>query len=70
MNSKSTHAVVGLWGNDRTITRGLGQADSQVSISESKNADPGLGGPSPVESLAIGPSRGTWRTSAPAKSGA
>ena len=74
MNARSTQAVVGLCGNDRMITRGLGQVSSQFSISESKNASPGVGAP-PGSSWpgpgwpALGPSRRTWRTSAPANSG-
>ncbi len=55
MNCRSTHAVVGLWGNERTITRGLGHEYSHPSLSI------------PMKS----PSRvnGISRTSAPANSG-
>ncbi len=65
IQARSTHSVVGLWGNESTTTRGLGHADSQASIRLSKNASPGL---EPVASP--GPSRRTWRMSAPANSGA
>ena len=58
--------MVGLCGNESTITRGLGHADSQASTSESKKASPGLGTPF---GAGVGPVRRTWRTSAPAKSG-
>ncbi len=65
IQARSTHSVVGLWGKESTTTRGLGHADSHASIRLSKNASPGL----PPFS-APGASRRTWRTSAPAKSGA
>ena len=55
MNARSTHAVVGLCGNDRTITRGRGHASSHASRRLSKKS-------------CSGPRR-TWRTSAPAKIG-
>ena len=41
IQARSTHSVVGLWGKDSTITRGLGQADSHASIRLSKKAAPG-----------------------------
>ena len=67
IHARSTHSVVGLWGKDRTTTRGFGHADSQASIRLSKNAAPpsALSTPSPD-----GVSSRTWRMSAPAKSGA
>ena len=65
IHARSTHAVVGLWGNDSTITRGLGHADSHDSMRLSKKASD-AGGPS----VSVACSRRTWRTSAPAKSGA
>ena len=63
---------MGLCGKESTITRGLGQVDSQVSISESKNVSPGSGAPGtdPGACCPVGPSSGIWRMSAPAKSGA
>ena len=48
------------------MTRGLGHDSSQACMSPSKKASPGSGAPSDSTS---GPRRGTWRTSAPAKSG-
>src|ERR1700677_2870912 len=67
MNEKSTQAVVGLWGNDSTMTRGLGHDSSQACMSPSKKSSPGSAA---LMSLAEdGPCRGTWRTSAPGKSG-
>ena len=59
MKSRSTQAVVGLCGNDRTITRGLGHEYSQRRRIRSKKS------PSSLTSVVIG----TSRTSAPAKSG-
>ena len=55
MKSRSTQVVVGLCGNDITITRGLGQEYSQASSRFSKKS-------APVPS-------GTSRMSAPANSG-
>src|ERR1700722_14965880 len=66
MNDRSTQAVVGLCGNESTITRGLGHDSSQACMSPSKNASPGSGASAVSTS---GPCSGTWRTSAPAKSG-
>ncbi len=66
MKDRSTQAVVGLCGNDSTMTRGLGQDSSQACMSPSKKASPGSG--ASTESTS-GPCRGTWRTSAPANSG-
>ena len=43
MKARSTQAVVGLCGNDSTITRGLGQADSQASISDVEEGLAGVG---------------------------
>ena len=40
IQARSTHSVVGLWGNDSTTTRGLGHADSHASIRLSKKAAP------------------------------
>ncbi len=67
IHARSTHSVVGLCGNDRTTTRGLGQADSHASIRLSKKAAPpsALSTPTP-----LGVSRRTWRMSAPANRGA
>ena len=56
MNSRSTQVVVGLWGNEMTITRGLGHEYSQASRRLSRNSVP-------VAS-------GTSRMSAPANNGA
>src|SRR5262245_45097183 len=55
--SRSTHVVVGLWGNERTITLGRGQAFSHASVRLAKNSS-------------WSPASGTWRTSAPANKGA
>ncbi len=55
MKSRSTHAVVGLCGNDSTMTRGRGHESSHASSRLSKK-------------FCSGPSR-TWRTSAPARIG-
>ena len=43
MKLRSTQAVVGLCGNDSTMTRGLGHDSSQACMSPSKNASPGSG---------------------------
>ena len=66
MKERSTQAVVGLCGNERTITRGLGHDSSQACMRPSKKASPGSGA-SPDSTS--GPCSGTWRTSAPANSG-
>ena len=67
IHARSTHSVVGLWGKDRTTTRGFGHADSHASIRLSKNAAP----PSTLSTVwPVGVSRRTWRMSAPANSGA
>ena len=50
--------VVGLCGNERTTTRGLGHPSSHASITRSMYPDPSV--PSPI---------GTCRASAPAKYG-
>ena len=44
IKARSTQAVVGLCGNDSTMTRGLGHADSQASIRFSKKSSV-AGGP-------------------------
>ncbi len=77
--------VVGLWGNDSTMTRGFGHADSHDSMRLAKNASAsGTAGDCATEDGAtedgaaeewapLGPgsrSRRTWRTSAPANNGA
>ena len=41
MKERSTHAVVGLCGNESTMTRGLGHDSSNACMSPSKNASPG-----------------------------
>src|SRR5579872_6667916 len=38
IHARSTHVVVGLWGNDSTMTRGFGHADSHDSMRLAKNA--------------------------------
>jgi len=55
MKARSTQAVVGLCGNDSTMTRGRGQESSHVSIRLAKKS-------------CSGPRR-TWRISAPARLG-
>ena len=46
MKERSTHAVVGLCGNDSTMTLGLGHDSSQALMSPSKKSSPGSGAPS------------------------
>ena len=43
MKERSTQAVVGLCGNDSTMTRGLGHDSSHACMRPSKNASPGIG---------------------------
>ena len=50
------------------MTRGLGHDSSHACIRPSKKSSPGSGAPVPSTSTE-GPLSGTWRTSAPAKSG-
>ena len=49
MKERSTQAVVGLWGNESTMTRGLGHDSSQACIKPSKKSSPGSGAAGPVD---------------------